>query len=224
MPPALSSRPFAYPLPGSALQEFCHPDPLHPFAAPLRWDDEALAANSYIAIRARRLALDLHDLPPATPDLLSRVERLPWAAFPSTAPAHHWGNLDDHRGDIYARAPIRFLARHDGRWITALSPAWRIAGSVVVPLSMLQLIARLPRAEVYLEGLANGPLYFRFTGGLGIMPNLGLDHPNRIIFRPKVYFDGTIATRERPRSLILDITPPPPEAAIPDWPPVVAED
>ena len=96
-------------------------------------------------------------------------------------------------------------------WRFAEGAKVRVGGSVVVALSALQWVARLPRCEVW-TGLADAdqPLAVRFTGGVGmIAPDAG----NLVafsIFEPMRHDDGSRMARSGPR----------PGFALPGWPPV----
>lgn len=153
--------PYRYPLPEFALVDFCHPAAGHVFARACRHDGEILAGNGYVALRAARGWWVYDEFPPAGEEFLARFEALPWGR----APGGPWRALDDARGALYRRGALRLW---DGARV-APSPVWRV-GDCVVRLSALQLVARLPRAEIH-TGLADrdDPLFFRFSGGRGII-------------------------------------------------------
>ncbi len=168
--PAPSRRPLLHPLAAEALENFCHPRcgvfsrvVRHPLGA-------VMAANGCVALRVSRGPVTFDDdLTPACPDFVARVDALPWGRFASdglrVTPAT-WRGLDDVRGDLYARGLEELWPQ--GR-MTLAKPVW-IGGAVLVPLAVLQLIARLPRVELRLDGAMDFML-IRFAGGEGIVAN-----------------------------------------------------
>lgn len=154
---------FKYPLPETALVEFSHPVPSHQFARPARHDGEIIAANGYVVLRAHRGAWMDRDFPEASQEALERLGKLPWGQWPRIAGSAEWEPLDAQSGRIYDHAMISpFLL---GK--IAPSPVVCVA-EVPVRLSLLQLVARLPRAEVYTgPSDREHPLWFRFSGGRG---------------------------------------------------------
>lgn len=177
MVPILSKRPFGHPIPAAAVAHFLHPHhPLfrHAYRHP---EDGNLYAAALIAIRLRPSYTIAPDEYPAAPtEVLSRLANLPWDRFPLAAkhPAA-WRCLDDHRGTIYGDdlTPL-WTPDHRGRSAHRPGKLVRICGAPIVPLSLLQLIARLPKPEICTAGCTlTGPILFRFTGGEGIIPHLG---------------------------------------------------
>jgi hypothetical protein len=97
----------------------------------------------------------------ASPVFVERITALPW----DRPLAGSWRALDEGRSAITQRGQI-------GVWSgmrLAPTPVWRV-GDSVVRLSLLQLIWRLPRCEVYTGPVdAMEPLFFRFSGGRGMI-------------------------------------------------------
>lgn len=179
MIPAPSKRPFGYPLPADALQHFVHPSPLHVFSR--AWchpEDGNVYAGSAVALRVRASrCIDPAEYPAPAPDVLSRVMALPWDRFTYAATQPKaWRCLDDHRGTIYGDPLASVFSQHpDGIRISLAAKNVRICGAPIVPLAVLQLLARLPRIEIYTAGCSlTGPVLFRFSGGEGILPHYGL--------------------------------------------------
>jgi hypothetical protein len=178
MIPALSKRPFGHPVPAAAVAHFLHPShPVfrHAYRHP---QDGNLYAAAILAIRLRpSYAIDPAEYPEAPSEFTDRLANLPWSRFPAAAkfPAT-WRPLDDHRGTIYAD-PLASFWEPDrtGRSRFHAGKTVRICGAPIVPLAVLQLLARLPRPEICTGGCTlTGPVLFRFTGGEGIIPHLGL--------------------------------------------------
>jgi hypothetical protein len=101
----------------------------------------------------------------------------------------------------------------------------RVNDSHLVRLSFLQLVARLPRCEVYLG--TTETLLFRFSGGVGMMmKDDRLTEAGFSIFTPARHEDGTRVGRVAARQLAAGETPQgkfkgwPPVEEIEEWPPV----
>lgn len=168
--PSLSRRPLLHPLAAESLETFCHPR-CKVFSRVVRHPSGAvMAANGCVALRVSRGPVTFDDgLSPACDDFLKRVDELPWARFNHDAmriKPPTWRGLDDVRGDLYSLG-LEELWK-DGR-MTLAKPVW-IGGAVLVPLAVLQLIARLPRVELRLDGSMDFML-IRFAGGEGIVAN-----------------------------------------------------
>lgn len=169
MIPTPSKRPFHFPMQPDALLFFCHPW-LKPFTDPKRLPgaSEIHAASGYVAIRVRRGHWFAEEYPEACPEFIERVESLPWASFepdPKALVPPVWRSMDDCRGTIYRDGVLDLWTQYGkaSREVPVFT-----AGGPVIPLPMLQLLARLPRCEVRME-MRQGPLLFRFTGGEGIV-------------------------------------------------------
>ena len=168
MIPVPSRHPFGHPLPADALRYFCHPS--RPgFTAPVRHPDGTVhAASGYIALIARRGYWMDTDFQRASPDFLARIARLPWDRFDHAGQHGEWQDLDSIRGRLF-RFGVADLW-HGPRAHTA-DKLVVIAGAPAYPLAVLQLISRLPKAEVCVSGTTvMGPVLFRFAGGHGILP------------------------------------------------------
>ena len=189
---------FPYPLPADALAEFCHPDECNILARPQRRNGEIMAGNGYMAILARRGNWMDSDFMEADPYFLERLEKLRWGRlFEVMAHSEEWEALDKLRGLLGRHGP---LAVWNAGRIHAC-PVWRVRDALV-RLSMLQLVARLPRAEVYVgpPASAEDGLLFRFSGGCGIVARDGrLTHGTFKIFQPRadVLDSGRVMERRK---------------------------
>lgn len=189
IPPA-SKRPFLHPVPEDALAYFVHPDPNHPFYHPFRHlEDGNLYAGSAVAIRFRpSRCIDPAEYPGPSEEALRRFMALPWDRFPSAATqSKAWRCLDDHRGTIYAD-PLHDVWHRtpEGFAIDRTSKNVRICGAPIVPLAVLQLLARLPRIDIYTGGCTlTGPVLFRFSGGEGIIPHYGIERAAFEMLKPR---------------------------------------
>ena len=215
----MTHEPFSNPLPEPALDAFCHPSPTSLFSRPARGDRELLAANGYMAIRAHRGAWLENEHPPASEKFLQRFNRLPWGTFETLNP-DDWRDLAVVQPHMRKHGPLAVW--RDTAPQLHPSPVWRV-GDVLVRLSMLQLLARLPRCEVAWTH-RGGPLWFRCTGARGcIAQDRGLLDRNLSsfdIFQPS--FDRlsrTLRKNPAPKPRGNLAPPPPPEPPLDDWPP-----
>lgn len=214
MYPAPSKIPFRFPVPPDALAAFCHPSPHHIFHLPRRIADTVCAANGHVAIRCTRGHWSPEDYMGATDAYILRIQKLPWNSAPINS--EFWSPLDDARGTIYRHAP-RAIFGSDNK--LCHSPSVRVGKLVVMPLSIIQLIARLPRCEVYINSFTiTDPLFFRFSGGAGIVAPHNLTIPQFKILSPILHDDGQpIRKTKFPKE-----NPPrqhQPDIMLDDWPP-----
>lgn len=215
----MSKAPFLFPIRAGDIALFTHPDPEHLLHSTHFLDGDLTAGNGYIAIRAHRGLWAENDFPPASYDFRERLGNLPWHSIPpATSP--EWRSLDDIRGDIYARAIIHpWTNKHR----PTPSPVWRIGTHHRIRLSHLQLLARLPRAQVYAgTALREEPLYIRFNGGIALMPpNRRLETQSREIFPAQ--FDrlqGYRKERTAPLPWTEQNKPDHRQSHLKDWPPI----
>lgn len=199
---------YPYPIPADALLAFCRPDrAMHPLAKPCRGDGEVMAANGYVALRAHRGRWLDRDYAPAGAEFLERLGKIPWNRFLQVQDTD-WRALDLVAAALWARGEIEPWLR--GKM--APTPVWRV-DEIPVRLSLLQLIARLPRCEVATgPATPDQPLFFRFTGGRGaIARDPRLEQTSFQIFAPaRDAFDGERCSRPRG---------PKPSFSLPGWPP-----
>jgi hypothetical protein len=222
IPPA-SKASFRFPITSLVFDHFVHPDPESGLSSPHAIDGTLYAGNGHIAIRATRGQWLPSDFPPATETFKERLTSLPWSVLP---PADHdgWRALDNYRSKIYSIAPIS-LFREDCR--RQPSPVWLIAGHHLIRLSHLQLLARLPSAEVNIaETFRHHPLFIRFNGGEAMVPkDKTLQTYSRELFKPTYHvLDGY--RQDSPigrKAIIAPAGPthfPKPEPALEGWPPL----
>jgi hypothetical protein len=214
-----NKAPFPFPLQLGALDWFCHPYERHDFAHPVWHDGEALAANTYMALKFSKGLWKASDFAPASESYLARFHKLPWARF--HAIPDDWKSLDDIRGHLYRSATI--IPWHNGG--TAPSPVWRVGDVFLARLSHLQLIARLPRCQVHVPASMSRetPLLIRFNGGIGMLaPDTRLSDPSFTVFAPARDEAGSVIVKNTMRGNLG--TPPLPEPALSDWPPVDQSD
>jgi hypothetical protein len=213
----MSKTPFLFPLRAGDIACFCHPDPTHDLAQPHFIDGDLSAGNGYLAIKATRGLWLESDFTPAPYEAKERISNLPWHNVPE-ADHPEWRKLDDIRGILYQYGSIHpWTDKHK----PTPSPVWRVAQQHLIRLSHLQLIARLPAAQIYCGHLtATSPAFVRFNGGSLIIPlNRSLQAYSRDIFAPSYdVFTGERKTRYVPPKTSY-VPKPIPEPAIEDWPP-----
>lgn len=157
---------FRYPIALEHAFEFCRPERRGCFIAPFKWGENWGAANGFLAIRIRTFL----DCDRESPEAVSRVETLPWRFFldeAKQADPKLWGKLDDRRGGLWRAGEREFWDRTARNSTRVTEPRINVgAGMVQVTLPTVQLISKLPRAEVF-TGHAD-MLFFRFNGGEGL--------------------------------------------------------
>lgn len=181
--PRPSSRPFGLPLPEHALDWFIHPGGEADLESPGRLADGSLvAANGYCALRWEAFHPFEGD---ASPGLARRVSALPWHRFDDLdGPA--WRNLDDVRGILYRYHARPLWERTITRYHFRRGPSVTVGIAGTCQLATLQLLARLPRPEVWTDSHHDQPLFFRFKGGRAIVPAWpGLDAPTFSVLTPR---------------------------------------
>jgi hypothetical protein len=221
----MSKAPFPNPLDVATLEAFCHPVPGNDLAAPVRIGAEIVAANGFLALRAHRGRWLDADFPEPSAGQLRRIDALPWESA-----AHlpeFWKPLELIKAHLFRFAPIGPWAidkhGHPTERLCA-TPVWKCGDAHPVRLSFLQLISRLPRAEVFVGPQGNRrPLYFRCTGARGIVAaDVRLETFSFSVFQPTTdRMDGSLvyATTRKP----TEAAPRPPMALLPEqkpWPPV----
>lgn len=158
------ARGFGYPLPVEALGAFCHPEPWHALCRPVRSGTEVLAGNGYLALRVERGRWLPADFQQGSAEVLGRFGKIPWGTFPQAS--ENWKALHEVEAQIFSHGEIHPW-KESG---LAPTPIWRVANEINVRLSFLQLVAKLPRAEVWVGSTSGvAPLWFRFSGGLGMI-------------------------------------------------------
>jgi hypothetical protein len=200
-----SGKAFPFPLPLDALRAFFHPLRGHVYADAQWHEGEALACNGWVALRAGKGRWVPGDFGPAPEAYLTRFFEMPWGSVPT---GKDWGLLDDVRGLLFRYEPRGVFAT-GGK--LAPCAGVRVGGVAIIPLSLLQLVSRLPRCEVWTGGLdPEVPLPLRFSGGVGLIWRGRFTEAKFSIFEPRRHEDGTRAGKDGPR----------PNLGLPGWPPV----
>lgn len=187
---------FPHPLRFKTLLDFCHPQPGHLFDMPVYNGIEALAANGVFFLKAHRGLWAPDDFPAAPAGFLDWFANLPFDRFPLPE-SRHWHPFADHLGKIFIRQPIHPFTP---TFSLAEAPAVAI-GRTVILLSMLQLAARLPRAEFSTEDRDAKGLFIRCNGALGFIAAYASEPAFAITPRP------------------VRQGPPAPSLPLPGWPP-----
>ena len=214
--------PFRFPLLAGDIATFCHPSPMHDYHKAHMIDGALVAANGYMAVRAERgrwMATDFTTPPQAFTD---RLSTLPWGEFP--ADSAEWRDMDDIRPQLFRFAPIGLFMEKNHR--CAPSPIWQVGGHHLIRLSHLQQLSRLPRCQVYAgHQSAGSPAYFRFNGGLALVPqDTRLTTHSTSVFSPTYHIlDGYRLDRTaQPKPLGKILTPT--AGHLKDWPPAPPSD
>lgn len=187
MIPQPSTRRFGFKLPLEALDYFCHPT-RGGFTVPMLHPRDGLvyAASGYVCLRGEPLRCIWaapSDFQPMPPEIVERIDSLPWHRFqpaPGTIGKPVWRAMDDSLGTINSGGPLPLWIEAKGKPVEYNRDTLvKTADGPVVPLAMLQLLARLPRAEVLMNaGSYNNPLCVRFAGeGQALVPPLYPSNP-----------------------------------------------
>ena len=196
-------RNFTNPLTFDTLQAFTRPVSDNHYEHPALIDGTACACNGQVAIRCHRGLWAADDFTATHPSFSLYFSVIPFHLFPKDAEFHP---MDDHRGHIYRRAAIAPFTR-TGTFTP--TPGVRLDG-IMVPLSMLQLVARLPHCEFTTEPTAAAKpiLFFRFSGGIGALASSDHATPAFTITTRRTHYDGTPVTRSTCGNLPLRNWPP----------------
>lgn len=163
-----SKRPFHHPVPAAALDYFVHPRPGHHYAAPA-WgrDSKLYCSNGYIAIRFFGFPSSFGRAPMT---MVDRLLRLPWRSRSEFEKPSDWRSIDDCTGDLFAPGVLPMWKSERGGF--CVDPCVRLNHAALLPLASLQLISRLPKAEIYTVIARGQPIPFRFRGGEGLLATL----------------------------------------------------
>lgn len=220
----MTPDPFGNPLPSVALDAFALPGrQMHPFSRPMRGDGEIMAANGYMALRAYRGHWLDRDYPNADAAFLERLNRLPWERYQAIRP-EAWRPIDSIADKLRFRGTLALWQAGTTR--LSPSPVWRV-GRPLARLSMLQLLARLPRCELAWQEFPESPLWFRCSGARGCIahdPKLTLASFDVWQPRTDVLTGQLMPDRPPSRPKRNFGTPPPPEPTLDDWPPTPTPD
>lgn len=164
--------PFPNPMTEDVLAAFCHPVPTHALDRPIRIGTEIIAGNGYVCLRAHRGRWFDDEFQEASEAQKKRIESLTWGTI-DQLDAGHWIPMESVKPQLFKFAPLALWAIDKHGHPTGKChpcPIWKCGNSHPVRLSLLQLISRLPRAEVWTgPQSARQPLYFRCTGARGII-------------------------------------------------------
>lgn len=169
-PPPPGKKPFGHPIPMSALEHFCHPT-VPEFQVPVTLPTgETAAASGYIAIRT---TIPLELTPAATPAFIQRFEKLPWSTFDRLShPSFDkdWKPLEDAALTLFRFGPKPLWHHTPNNPVvpTNATPV-RVGDAAIAPLACLQLLFRLPRAQILTSNRLGDPIFCRFNGGRAII-------------------------------------------------------
>lgn len=185
--PEPSKRSFGFPLPARSFDYFVHPGgnaKTAVFRKPFSHHASIYAANGFLAIVAHRY----DGLPPAeNPEAFERIRNL----FPAHG-GHYvdyaadcekrgfipmrkddwerrWRSFDDCALTLWKRGPLAPFDFAHRKWWLRREPVVRVGAGALAPLPLLQLLARLPRSQVWVDNRAGEPILCRFNGGLAVI-------------------------------------------------------
>lgn len=175
MPHPLKEQ-LGYPLSAEAARKaLCHPWRGHVYHLPAMLPCGAMAAaNGFMAVVCEKFALPAPV--DASPEFLARWdERVKWGGEEIWSDEHEWKPLADVTGTLFKYGPRPAFFKGSLNWHPRLEPAVGIGHEAIIPLAMLQLASRLPRAEVLTETFHSSPVRIRFNGGRAMIANLSSD-------------------------------------------------
>lgn len=160
-------RPWSFPFPVEAWSFFVHPNK-PALSKPYVHDDALVFSNGYLALKVDRFAFgpDMPDVAP--PAFLDRWNRAPWGQFPADRPGS-WRPLDDAGLLLWKFGPKPIWEKGSKRYHIRRAPLVAVGRAPVTLLPLVQLCARLPRAEAFTRGQHGDPVFIRFNGGKAIL-------------------------------------------------------
>lgn len=171
-PPTPTKTPLGFPVRLDELEHYVHYH--HPdLAEPFRYEGATFVGNGALFVRLDRYH---GDDPEENPGNSRFFHDLPWSRFDTMPPDNgRWRLLDDAALLLWRRGPRRLWLPPRGpfqgysMWCL---PAVRVGAAAVAPLSVVQLLARLPRAAVWIDNRAMDDIFCRFNGGVAIARSL----------------------------------------------------
>lgn len=180
MPEKPSKRPLGYPVPLEGLAAFAHPDPRHLFHHPRLLPSDAVGvSNGWLKLKADKFRFG--PIEPAGPEFLARWDRRGWGAGDLWQKGT-WRPLDDVLGTLFRFGPRPVWEKTRTAWHPRTEPCLRIGAAGIAPLAMLQLAARLPRAEILTDTRFREPVRVRFNGGRLMLHNWNPSHAGKEAF------------------------------------------
>lgn len=219
--PPPSKRPLGFPLSTESLIHFLHPGGDPDFEAPFSDGPHSFAGNDSLFLRFERRPEIAH----GSRSAVARVLELPWGRFDHMPEKDgKWVPLDDASAAIWKYGASAIWERTWDRYYLRTTPAVRVGTCAIVPLPLVQLLARLPRCRVWVSNRASDPLFALWNGGLAMIDPLpdfasGLQKENFRILMPRTdSMDGAFRFRpDQPTRRVKDTPRPTPQPG--SWPP-----
>jgi hypothetical protein len=187
MIPEPSRQTFGYPLNGAALGYLVRPQAGHKYSRPFRdCHGNVVTWNGALGVRIRTLQAEGIEVSPVPFEAVDYS--LPWPEAEEAADVGRWRLLDDVAGQVWRLKPKAAFIEVSGRegLVGNALVSVQVGLGAVVPVSLLQLAARLPRCRVEIDNRRGGPLRFIFNGGEAIIRHIEqLPEPSFAIFAPK---------------------------------------
>lgn len=161
-------RPWNFPFPPAAWPFFTHPNK-KALSQPWIHEGALVFSNGFLALQVDRFEL-AHDMPDqAPPEFLERWNRAPWQRFESIQDAPDWRPLDDAALLLWKFGPKPIWEKGSKQYHIRTAPLVGVGLAAVTLLPLVQLCARLPRAEAYTRSQHREPVFIRFNGGRAIL-------------------------------------------------------
>lgn len=175
-PPFPSKRPWSFPFPVEAWPYFVHPN-REALARPYIYKNKLVFSCGYLALEVDRFAF-AEEMPEEAPEkFLERWSRAPWGRADTLDNSPGWRPLDDAGALIWKYGPKPIWEKGSKQYHIRQEPLVAIGRVGVTLLPLVQLCARLPRAEAYTLGEIRDPIFIRFNGGRAILANF--DKPDQ---------------------------------------------
>jgi hypothetical protein len=155
---------------------FVHPNK-PTLSRPYVHEDKLVFSNGYLAIEVDRFAFG-PDMPDTAPEaFLERWQRAPWGRFDAIDKLDAWRPLDDAGMLLWKFGPKPIWEKSSMRYNVHTAPLVAVGLAPITLLPLVQLCARLPRAEAYTRGDYRDPVFIRFNGGRCILASF--DKPDQ---------------------------------------------
>jgi len=183
--PRPTKRAILPPITAEHLDAFVHPGGVAVFESPFlppaelqTTDPHTYAAAGFFCHRTTYAIPDVEPHPAA----YARAQSLPWGRFQdydTEGLKHRWRPLADAETRLFKFPPKPIWEKSSRRFNLRNGPFVRVGNATMTHLPILQLLARLPRAEVFLGSGIFDPVLVRYRYGQAIIPPLSKLLPNR---------------------------------------------
>jgi len=174
--PPHSEDPFRHPVHRDHLPYFVHPGGVPEFEAPFLHDGVVHCNNGWLAIRFHNMPTDGIE---ENAEASEKMAKVPWGDIAKCTDQDNWRPLHDARASLFKFGARPCWHRVDDAFQPILRPLCWVGPGRVADVGFLQLLSRLPRAEVWAWDVGRKlPVFVRFNGGEAILAPIQEDHWN----------------------------------------------